>query len=142
MRGTVKGIEAWGSLQLTPTWRLHAGFTRLLQHFSLNPGSNDTAGLDIAAGANPGRQVQLRSSMDLPRNTALDLTVRYVSALSAPEVPSYLTMDARLARRPSPGVELSLTGQNLVGPGHGEFTDAATRSELGRNIFATVNLRF
>jgi len=37
---------------------------------------------------------------------------------------------------------LSLVGQNLFGGGHGEFGDAATRSEFGRVLSATALLHF
>lgn len=142
MRATVRGLEMWGSYQAMPQWRLHAGFTRLLQRFELKPGSVDTGAPAAAAGANPGRQLLLRSSLDLPRQMELDLTVRHVSALSAPAVPSYTAVDLRYAWRLARGLELSVTAQNVTDPGHGEFSDEATRSEFGRGIFAQFTSRF
>jgi len=134
MTARVRGLEAWGTYQPLPVWRLHAGLTRLLQHFELNPGSTDASAPAAAAGANPGRQLLLRSAIDLPRSTEFDVTVRYVSALSNPNVPSYTAVDARLAWRPNADMELSLSARNLLGPRHGEFTDLATRSAFGRSI--------
>jgi iron complex outermembrane receptor protein len=134
MTARVRGLEAWGTYQPLPAWRLHAGFTRLLQHFELNPGSIDASAPAAAAGANPARQLLLRSALDLPRAMELDVTVRYVSALSSPDVPRYTAVDARFAWRPDPNNELSLSARNLLGPRHGEFTDVATRSAFGRSI--------
>ena len=134
MTARVRGLEAWGTYQALPVWRLHAGFTRLLQHFELNPGSTDAGAAAAAAGANPGRQLLLRSALDLPRGMALDVTVRLVSALSSPNVPRYTAVDARFAWRPDANNELSLSARNLLGPRHGEFTDVATRSAFGRSI--------
>ena len=93
-------------------------------------------------GANPGRQILLRSALDLPRQIELDVTARYVSALSAPDVPSYTAVDARLAWQPRPGVELSVAGRNLIGPRHGEFTGVSTRSDFGRGVFIALTSRF
>jgi iron complex outermembrane receptor protein len=134
MTARVRGLEAWGTYQPLPAWRLQAGFTRLLQHFELNPGSFDAGAPAAAAGANPARQFLLRSSLDLPRAMELDVTVRYASALSSPDVPRYTAVDARFAWRPDPSNELSLSARNLLGPRHGEFTDVATRSAFGRSI--------
>jgi len=143
MQASVRGLEIWGSVQATPSWRLHAGLTRLLQDFHLRPGSIDTADSVAAAqGSNPSRQWVLRSSHDLSARSEIDLSMRYVSALSAPAVPSYLAADLRWAWRPREGTELSITGQNLLGPRHGEFTPVETRSAFGRAVFVKLVNRF
>ncbi|HET6599261.1 MAG TPA: TonB-dependent receptor [Burkholderiaceae bacterium] len=143
MRGTVRGVEMWGSYQATPKWRLHGGLTRLWQDFQLRPGSIDTAdSVASTEGANPSRQWKLRSSLDLTRQMDLDITARYVSELALPRVPSYLAMDLRWAWRPSPRVELSVTGQNLLGPAHGEFTSELTRTAFSRAVFVELVSRF
>ncbi len=143
MQARVRGLEMWGSVQATPSWRLHAGLTRLLQDFKLRPDSIDTAdSVASAQGSNPTRQWVLRSSHDLGAKTELDATLRYVSALSAPSVPSYLAADLRWAWRPRDGVELSITGQNLLGPRHGEFTEVETRTAFRRAVFVKLVSRF
>jgi iron complex outermembrane receptor protein len=143
MQARLRGLEMWGSLQATPSWRLHAGLTRLLQDFHLRPGSIDTADSVAAAqGSNPSRQWVLRSSHDLGAKSDLDLTMRYVSPLSAPAVPSYLAADLRWAWRPREGMELSVTGQNLLGPRHGEFAPVETRTAFGRAILLKWVSRF
>jgi len=142
MRGTVRGVEMWGSYQALPQWRLRAGFTRLLQDLEVKPGSNDTTSVAAAEGGNPSHQWMLRSSFDLPRRMELDLTARYVSELPLPNVPGYLAVDLRWAWQPRPGVEVSITGQNLFGPPHGEFTSVATRTAFSRAVFAELLLRF
>ena len=143
MEGRLRGLETWGSYQASPSWRLHAGFTRLWQDLRLKPGSIDTAdSLASAQGSNPSRQWLLRSSLDLPRQVAFDLTARYVSDLAAPPVPSYLAVDMRLSWQPQADLELSITGQNLFGPAHGEFTAEATRSAFSRAVFVELASRF
>jgi iron complex outermembrane receptor protein len=143
MRGTVQGVEMWGSYQALPRWRLHAGYTRLWQDLSYRPGSGDTANsLATAEGSNPSHQWLLRSSLDLPGQTEFDLTVRQVAELTQPLVPSYVAVDARLSWRPRADLELSVTGQNLAGPAHGEFTSVTTRASFGRVVFVKVVSRF
>jgi iron complex outermembrane receptor protein len=84
----------------------------------------------------------LRSSFDLPRQTELDITARYVSELPSPFVPSYFTVDLRWGWRPRPDTEVSITGQNLVGPAHGEFTAESTRTAIARAVFLELLIRF
>ena len=143
MLGTVRGLEMWGSYQATPGWRLRGGFTRLLQDFQLKPGSAASVNsVTRVVGANPSRQWMLRSSFDLPRQTELDITARYVSELPSPVVPSYFTVDMRWGWRPRPDTEISITGQNLLGPPHGEFTAEATRTAISRAVFVELLTRF
>lgn len=142
MQGKVRGLEMWGTYGVTPRWRLHAGFSRLLQRFDLKPGSVDGTAVATAAGANPGRQLLLRSSMDLPHQAEFDFTARYVSALSAPAVPSYVVADVRCTWHPRPDMEFSITAQNLVGSSHGEFTGVTTRAQFGRSVFFALKSQF
>jgi iron complex outermembrane receptor protein len=134
MQGSTQGIEAWGSWQAAARWRLSAGVATLHKKLWLKPGSNDSAGLRAALGQDPRERWQLRSSLDLPRDVALDATVRRVSALTNPGVPDYTALDFRLAWRPQRGWELSMTAQNLLDSGHGEFTSVTTRSDFGRSV--------
>lgn len=143
MHGTVRGIEMWGSYQALPAWRLRGGFTRLWQNLALEPGVVDTANSVAAAeGSNPSRQWMLRSSLDLPRQTELEITARHVSALAFPPVPAYTTVDMRWAWRPRTDVEFSIAGQNLLGPAHGEFTSVSTRTAFSRAVFLKLVSRF
>jgi iron complex outermembrane recepter protein len=138
IKGTTSGIELWGSYQVTPIWRLNAGFNRLRQELKLTPYSIDIGTLESDEGANPSRWGMLRSSLDLGSRTELDLTLRYVDALAQPVVPSYTALDLRLGWQLRSNVDLSIVGQNLLGAGHGEFTDITTRTEFKRAVFVKV----
>ncbi len=135
MQGRTTGIEMWASHQATRSWRLSAGFRGLSEHFELKAGSNDRAGLAAQEGRDPKRSWRFRSSLDLPYQGELDLTARRVSALATPAVPAYSAVDLRYGWKPRPGMELSLEGSNLLGKGHGEFTDVSTRTQVGRGVF-------
>jgi iron complex outermembrane recepter protein len=142
MKGTTTGIEMWGSYQAAPRWRLSAGFNELSKQLELKPGSNDTATLAARRGADPKQSWRLRSSLDLPWRSELDLTARHVSSRSKPDVPAYSAVDLRYGWKPRPGLELSVTALNLFGDGHGEFTNVATRTEIGRGVFFNLVKRY
>jgi iron complex outermembrane receptor protein len=142
MKGTTTGLEAWGTYQALPEWRLSSGVTLLHEDLELRPGSNDVGSPIAQLGRDPKRSLRLRSSVDLPRQSEFDVTARYVSARMNPTVPSYTAIDVRLGWKARPNVDLSVTGQNLFGSGHGELTDIATRSELGRTVFVSLVTRF
>jgi iron complex outermembrane receptor protein len=134
MEGTTTGLEAWGSVQAAPAWRLSAGALVLDQNLKLKPGSGDVTGV-AAAGNDPEYQWMLRSSHDLAGSAEFDLMVRHVAALPAPAVPAYTALDLRYAWKPRRNLELSLAAQNVLDRRHPEFGAAATRSELDRGLF-------
>jgi len=132
MEGKARGIEMWGSYQATRAWRVSAGVLALHQRFWLEPGSNDLAG-PRSARKDPSHTAQLRSTFNVADNQEFDLAWRKVGALANPAVPGYTALDARYGWRIRPGMEVSLTVQNLNG-GHGEYGALATRTELGRSV--------
>lgn len=147
MQGRVDGIEAWGTWQPLPSWRLQAGLAGLRMKLRLRPGSNDLAAL-TARSADPALTWTLRSALDLAAGQELELALRHVSTLSSGTpaarviVPSYTAFDLRWGWRPRSGLELSVAGQNLLGTAHGEFTAAATRTRLGPGVFAKLVSEF
>jgi iron complex outermembrane receptor protein len=142
MKGTTDGIETWGTFQASARWRLRGGLTLLDERLRLKSGSNDVTAPRAQEGRDPKRTWMLASSHDLPRRVEVDVRVRYVSELPDPGVPPYTAVDVRLGWTPRADLELSLTGQNLFGSGHAEFTDAVTRTEFQRAVFFKVLSRF
>jgi len=84
----------------------------------------------------------IASSLDLPHRTELDVRIRHVSELTSPVVPAYSAVDVRLGWRVRSDLELSVTGQNLFGSGHSEFTDPVTRTEFQRSVLFKILSRF
>ena len=142
MRGATRGIEAWGSYQASPAWRLSAGWTALHETLSFKPGSIDTAASLERAGRDPAHTWQLRSSLQWSPHAQFDATVRRVAALATPGVPAYTALDLRLGWQFQPGWDALLSGNNLFGGGHGEFSELATRSHLGRSVLLRLVHRF
>jgi iron complex outermembrane receptor protein len=137
IEGSTSGLEAWGTLSVTSYWRLHSGFVTQRERRSLTDGSTNLAGL-AALGNDPPFWWNARSTWDLGSKQEFDLMVRHVAGLPNPSVPGYTAVDARLGWKLQPGLELSLTAQNLFDRSHPEWGAAATRAEFTRGIFAKV----
>lgn len=142
MKAAQTGLEMWCTYQTLPNWRMSAGFNGLYQRFWLKPGSTDLTNLLGARGRDPAQTWQVRSSWDLPRHTELDLTVRHVSALNTPSIPGYVAVDLRGSWRPMSNLELSLSGRNLFGTAHAEYSPIATRTQIGPSIDAQATVQF
>jgi iron complex outermembrane receptor protein len=139
IEGYAYGVETWANWQAARYWRLSGGLTNLQKRLVFKPGASDTAGTrNDTLHNDPELQWTLRSSIDLPRGAELDVGVRRVSSLPHPEVPGYVAVDARLGWSPAPGMELSLTGRNLLDEHHAEFGEEAARSELERSAYFKV----
>lgn len=114
------GLELAADWQILSAWRLQGAYTFLETAIHGLSSEAKTAGL--TAGSNPRNQFSLRSVLDMGRNLESDIWFRYVDRLSYSEVDAYVSLDARLAWRMTPHIEVALTGQNLLEPDHAEFS--------------------
>ncbi|MDB5803482.1 MAG: TonB-dependent receptor [Betaproteobacteria bacterium] len=139
--GSVGGVEMWGSWQVTRAWRLSGGFVG--QHTGARPAPDAVnQGAALSLGNDPSRYWTLRSSLDIGDRQELDVSVRHMGALPTPAVPAYTAVDLRYGWRVRPNVQAALIVQNLFDPRHPEFGTAPGYSEIGRNIFAKLNISF
>lgn len=138
---TSYGVELNTNWSAAEHWRLSTNYTFLRMVTQGTPGqANDP-------GKNPFHQVYFRSSWDLGKNMDFDLAARYVDSLSSLNVPSYITMDLRLAWRPREHLELALVGQNLLQTYHYEFgptteTLGNEATEVPRSVYGTATWRY
>ena len=118
----------------------------------IDASSTDTASTALA-GASPRHQLSVRSAMDLGPRWSLDLWVRYVDKLPTSSetaerlgivVDAYTTLDARLAWKPHPDLELSLVGKNLFDRSHLEFValSGIEPAEVQRSVYAQLRWAF
>lgn len=139
IEGPVYGVEAWANYQVARYWRLSAGGTRLDKDLRLKPGSTDPVGVENDTLANdPKYYATLRSSLDLPGNSRLDISIRHVAELPQPEVPAYTVVDAHYGWQLNDHLEFSLTAQNLADRNHREFQSVENGSEFGRMVFVKI----
>ncbi len=132
--GSARGVELWGRMQLAPAWRVDAGMVLQKCDITLLPGSGDVTSL-IGLGTNDAeRYWSLRSSFEFTPNLHANLHLRYVGRLPAPVVQSYRELDARMAWRPRPEVEIALVGSNLLKARHLEFSPAGARQFVQRAV--------
>ncbi len=138
--GDSTGLEAWGSLRVSPRWRLTAGLMAQGVNLRVKPGAVSIGGT-ATLGNDPGQTWQLGSSWDLPGGFELDLHARHVGALPNPAVPAYFSVDARLGWRMAGGPEVSVVARNLFEPEHAEWGMAPQRPVYGRGMFVNLAWR-
>jgi iron complex outermembrane receptor protein len=141
LKGHSYGVEAWGSHQLLPWWRVSAGVSTLHKDFHLKPGHVDLEN-GISLGNDPDFQLQLRSQADLSRQVQLDITLRAVDDLPDPRTPGYLEADVRLAWSPDERLELFLSGSNLLHKLRDESGDTDRGQLVARQVVAGTRVRF
>ncbi len=134
MEGRLNGLGAWGSYQVSPRWRLNAGFTRFWQKRTLDSDSNALGGA-AAAGNDPDYWWHIGSAFNLGPRHEVDIRVRRVGSLPNGPVPAYTAVDARMGWRVSKTLEVSLTLQNAFDPGHPEWGLPTNRAEIERAAF-------
>jgi iron complex outermembrane receptor protein len=132
MAGAARGLEAWGNVQMSESWRIAAGATLLHEEFALKPGSRDQGSV-MTTGRDPAYTAQLRSSHVIDEKREVELAVRRNGALGFPSVPAYWALDARFGWLVAKGMELSVIGTNLNG-GHAEYGVAPVRTEVPRTV--------
>lgn len=138
MMGATRGLEAWASWQATQSWRLSAGVFAQHQDSWLKPGIRDFGNALLRKDADPAYTASLRSSWQLEGAREFDAALRRVASTSNPDVPAYTAVDMRYAWKLRPGLDLSLSGANLFGGGHGELTNVRNRTQVGRSVTAEL----
>jgi iron complex outermembrane receptor protein len=141
MEGETRGLEAWGSFQAMPAWRLSAGLTLMHEEFSLKPGENDFNNSSLNGNIDPRRVAKLRSSWTLAEGRDLDLTLRHVGPLRFTNVPGYTALDVNFNWQLKPGLELALGASNALDREHAE-TSGNNRLGLGRGAYVRLVSRF
>jgi len=116
-----KGVEVASLWDVRSWWRLKPSYSYLHLNAERYPTSDDASTVKQLEGDSPQHKVVIQSLLSLPRAFNFDLTYRYVSALPDQKVASYSTGDARLAKRITRDIELSVVAQNLFQPHHPEY---------------------
>lgn len=128
--GRTHGVEAWGSYDVTPSWRMSAGVSTLEKDFDTPAPTLDISDL-VSTGDDPSWQASLRSQSRLTDSIDLDLTLRAVDDLAA--VDGFVEGDVRVGWRLSDRLELSLTGENLFHDRRIETGDPVRARAFGRS---------
>jgi iron complex outermembrane receptor protein len=147
--GEARGVELASDWYPLPRLRLRAAYSYLQLRQTRGGGASEDgppAG-EFADRTNPWKispshQARLWASFGLGRAWDLDLAGRHVSALRGQRIPAYTVFDARLAWRPSPPLEISVSGRNLGPASHEEFGGEfnPTGSAVKPAVYAAVAL--
>ena len=142
MQGNTYGVELSSRWHLRPDLRLDASYTLMRMNLELEPQSSDPVEPGATEGASPHHQFTLRTEWDVKRDLEFDVTLRYVDALPAQQVPAYTTMDVGLGWRIGRGFDLVVVGQNLFDSHHPEQRSATIVNEVQRGFYTKLNWRF
>jgi iron complex outermembrane receptor protein len=145
MKGHTYGIEVAADWQVSSFWRLQGYYSYLRSNLELESDDAPDQMITNTQDSSPRHQFSLQSSFNLPGNVELDLWGRYVDRLSAFDISSYVTIDARLAWAPVESLELALVGQNLLENRHPEFEPeflGTVATEVQRSVYAKITWRF
>lgn len=85
-------------------------------------------------------QGQLRIDLRLSSRQDMEVALRRVGALPYQQLPAYIALDLSYGHSLRDNLVLSVSGQNLLDPGHAEINAAPGRSEIARAGF--VQLRW
>jgi iron complex outermembrane recepter protein len=147
MRGHTYGAEFAVRWQPAARWRLDVAYTWLEMDLGLDPSSNSNPGQPgYIEGLAAHHQTSLHSLFDITQDIDFDATLRYVGSLPSLAFPAYTEIDLSLAWRPRGGLELSLTGQNLLHAHHPEqdfaFSASGMPTEIQRSVYARLAWQF
>lgn len=144
--GQTYGVEVSADWRPHERWRLQGNYSYLHMHIDSNSLFRQ---LDPTTGSankvTPQHQVSLRSHYDLSERLQFNFWLRYVSNVELYNIPSYITMDAKLAFKPTRNTELFLVGQNLLSQNHREFVSdfiPTLQTHIPRGIFVGAQWRF
>jgi iron complex outermembrane recepter protein len=142
LRAKTYGVEFAGAWRPIEWWRLRGGYTYLRKHIYFDHSRDISRG--TGEGNDPEHQFTIQSMVNLPANVQFDSVLRYVDDLDqrGPFVRAYLSLDLRLAWRPTPNWELAIVGQNLLDRQHPEFGARAARQEIPRSVYGKVTWQF
>lgn len=140
----LEGAVDWLPL---PNWRLQAN-TALFHIRPRDPLPGASGG--EFSDATPGRQVSLRSSLDITSQVQWDVWLRRVgkiitSANATATVPAYSSLDMRLAWKATRDLEISLIGQNLLESSHLEYISQNIYSlpvKIERGVYLKADWKF
>ncbi len=140
------GVEVSADWKPSNYWRLQSNYSFLdMQVSSSQLSKKVDPGTGAADKLNPQHQFSLRSNYDISEKLELNLWLRYTSEISYYKIPGYVTMDTRLAFRPTKNIELFVVGQNLFSQHHREYVSDIVPSAaafISRGIYAGAQWRF
>lgn len=127
------GAELVLNWDARPDLNLQFSYGYLRLNATRNADSTDTASVARLEGSDPRHQAGLRLSWQPAQRWHVNSFLRFVDGLSADQVPAYVELNTRIARQFDHGLEVSLSGQNLLNAQHPEFSPVGSRNDVERS---------
>ncbi len=143
LKGSTDGFEIAPDWKPSRWWQMKGAYSYLNMKLESKPRMVDALGyVSKDEGSSPHNQLTLQSRFNLPKGFEFDQAYRYVSALPAQLVRGYSTGDVHVAWRSTRNLEISVVGENLFQPHHGEFGhDTVPIVGIKRSIYANITWR-
>jgi iron complex outermembrane receptor protein len=147
MHGHTVGAELAARWEPLVNWRLDLAYAYLRMALELDAGSaSDPGQVGFLEGLSPEHAVSLRSAHDFPHDLGLDAIARFVDELPSIGVSSYTELDLGLRWAPTPDLELSVVGRDLLDSHHPEQDFALSASgmptDVERSFYGKVVWRY
>lgn len=151
----MKGIS--DGFELSTQWRgckwltteLNYSYTNIQMELTNHAGVKHSVTDIVAENSTPQHQIYLQNTINLNKNTRLNITGRYVDELKIPSavayhdgtsVDDYLALDINICWSPLKNLEIMLSGQNLTDSNHLEFVNEyfTPAIEIEQSIYAKI----
>jgi hypothetical protein len=127
----------------TSRWRISPGYSYLHATVRQDPSSHGLASSAIATDF-PQNMLEVRSLVNLSRNTEFDQSLYYTARLPGATLPCHARLDLRLAHQIGESMEISAVGQNLLRPRSTEYGDSIglIGTQSLRSVYGKITWRF
>lgn len=145
LEGHSYGTELVVESRPLDAWRLQMIYSNLFMDLHAKTGSSDTVSASTIEGSSPRHQMSIRSEFNINERTDFDIWAKYVDKLPALGISNHVSLNLRLAWRPSKGVEFSLAAKNLLKNHHPEFHPeylSTSPTEVQRSIYGALRIGF
>jgi iron complex outermembrane recepter protein len=136
----IYGLELAAEWQPLDWWRIKGSYT--FAEMKIDQSQTLTGAQNLSL---PRHQFSVRSSMNIGKSIEADAWLRYVDSFDNGGVPSYFTLDLKLAWKPVKNLELTLVGQNFLESRHQEFRSEQFSTqvyEVERGIYGKLTWKF
>ena len=112
LHGDTEGIEISTRWKASTRWNLVINFTKSASRLHRDMSSTDP--LDTSGGDMPRNQLSVMSYYDASKNLEIDGAMHWVDAEASGKIGARTRFDLRIGWMPRPGLELSLSVQNVL----------------------------
>ena len=144
VRAKTRGGEVSLAGKLAPWWQVDLSWSHFTYSVEKDPFTGQPHTLVVRLDGTPRDQFMLRTGIDLPGEVSINGVLRHTTDLGV-GIPAYTEADLKVTYQAAPGVDVSLSGQNLLHARHATFTESAYPNPVNyvpRSVSAELRYRF